>query len=252
MTFDDGYRDNYLFAYPVLKRHGLPARIFLATGFIDTFEAPWWDQIYRFFRTNSDKTILKAMLAGAPNDTITNLLNKSMFSLNLSEAVQSLIEEIKRLPDITRTEFLALLSASLPPRTDRPFLSWKEIQEMSPNKITFGAHTETHRFFPGNDLNEADWELKTSQRKIQRKLNQICNSFVYPFALDEERYQIAKSILQENDFISACSEQRGINTNGVDPFRLKRISAAGLDIPNLAYAIVSQQGKHFLSKLFHE
>ena len=35
ITFDDGYRDNLEIAAPILKRRGLPATLFVASGFID-------------------------------------------------------------------------------------------------------------------------------------------------------------------------------------------------------------------------
>lgn len=35
ITIDDGFLDNYNVAYPILKRHALPATIFIATGYIN-------------------------------------------------------------------------------------------------------------------------------------------------------------------------------------------------------------------------
>lgn len=44
ITFDDGYRDNYTTAAPILRDLGLPATFFIATGFIGSDKVPWWDE----------------------------------------------------------------------------------------------------------------------------------------------------------------------------------------------------------------
>lgn len=42
VTFDDGYRDNYTLAYPMLKRLGVPFTVYVTTGFIDNRIPMWW------------------------------------------------------------------------------------------------------------------------------------------------------------------------------------------------------------------
>lgn len=42
LTFDDGYRDNYTLAYPMLKRLNVPFTVYVTTGFIDNQLPMWW------------------------------------------------------------------------------------------------------------------------------------------------------------------------------------------------------------------
>jgi len=44
ITFDDGYKDNYEYAAPILKELGLQATFFVVSQFIDTDFVPWWDR----------------------------------------------------------------------------------------------------------------------------------------------------------------------------------------------------------------
>ena len=44
ITFDDGYRDNYENAAPVLERLSLPATFFVVSRWLDTAVVPWWDE----------------------------------------------------------------------------------------------------------------------------------------------------------------------------------------------------------------
>ena len=57
ITIDDGFQDNYTLAYPILKTHGVPATIFLATDFLDTRRAPWPTQIVEALERTSKDTL---------------------------------------------------------------------------------------------------------------------------------------------------------------------------------------------------
>jgi peptidoglycan/xylan/chitin deacetylase (PgdA/CDA1 family) len=54
ITIDDGYLDNYTYAYPVLKKYDFPATIFLIVGFIgNRSDFMTWEQI----KTMSDNNV---------------------------------------------------------------------------------------------------------------------------------------------------------------------------------------------------
>lgn len=42
LTFDDGYRDTFDIAYPILKKHNIPFAVYVTTGFVDKTAKMWW------------------------------------------------------------------------------------------------------------------------------------------------------------------------------------------------------------------
>src|SRR5207245_5405986 len=52
ITFDDGYLDNYAVAFSILKNHRVSATFFVATGFVDNPQLPWWDELACMGRTS--------------------------------------------------------------------------------------------------------------------------------------------------------------------------------------------------------
>ncbi len=49
ITFDDGYLDNLEIAHPILGQHGIPATIFVSTGYVDRPHGYWWDELEAIF-----------------------------------------------------------------------------------------------------------------------------------------------------------------------------------------------------------
>ena len=43
ITIDDGYKDVFINAYPILRKYDLPATVFLSTGYIGNGKLFWWE-----------------------------------------------------------------------------------------------------------------------------------------------------------------------------------------------------------------
>ena len=169
LTFDDGWRDNYDNAYPVLKAMGIPALIFLTTGRLES-QSPFW--VERLRAACADAEILQRARLVLRADVARDMRKIS---------VEDVTEHLKRLPAEQRNRLLrTILGNSSTPNASDAMLDWLQVREMAANGIEFGGHTDTHPLLTYEDDDTIARELHTCKHKIERAIGRTVQAFAYP------------------------------------------------------------------------
>jgi peptidoglycan/xylan/chitin deacetylase (PgdA/CDA1 family) len=189
VTFDDGWRDNYLHAYPVLRQLGIPATIFLATQFVGTDEWFWPERLAYI--------LLGRMGRSARHN------DERMWSEAEVEAECGRWKRMRRA-DIDRAlgELMRERAMSLP--RERAVMNWDEVAEMSQHRISFGSHSLTHAILTREYPQEVDRELRESLRELrERKVNWL-PVFCYPNG--DYSVEIIDQVKAAGYLAAVCSE----------------------------------------------
>lgn len=175
ITFDDGYKDNYEFAFPILKKYNAPATVFLATGPVEEKNLFWWDKInYALFHTDMESIDLNHI--GAYQLCCNE--DKVLAGLNIQEKLKKMDNNKK---ETVIEELINLTDVNIPEKLGKKYLlSWNEIKKMNKNNIEFGSHTVTHPILTNVSLDKAKWELINSKKCIEENLETEVESFAYP------------------------------------------------------------------------
>ena len=223
ITFDDGWLDNYLYAYPILKKNGMPATIFLPTSFIGTDRWFWPDRLSYLLRNcHSDK--LPEEKKEAIQSLVRNYLTLgSVETITCLDEIDPVIESFKRLPAEMIENFIreasSLLGAEVP--HDRLMLNWDEIREMSGGGISFGAHSASHQILTNLSLEDACTEIERPLKVLRAQNISLSPVFCYPNGnYDRDIVECVRS----------CGYQAAVSTHfghescfPQDPYSLKRI-----------------------------
>jgi peptidoglycan/xylan/chitin deacetylase (PgdA/CDA1 family) len=174
LTFDDGYADNYQLAYPILKRLGLPATFFLATGFVGTPEAPWTAR-------------LEQLLASPAGEAPSPQLLCELKALPVAEA-EARVEawegrcqvpgarcQVKAGPSLPGTWHLAPGTAS-----EASMMSWEQVRRMRADGFEFGGHTRRHALLTVEEPGRAREEIEGSYADLLTHLGPGQYGFAYP------------------------------------------------------------------------
>lgn len=221
ITFDDGYIDNYTNAYPILKSRGLPAIIFLTTGYIESDRPFYWDlAAYCFYHTKKEA----AELPCVGTQFWSNETTRDRVMYRWIEAIKMLPEGEKQLA-VTRLP--EILGVNIPGRAfANTMISWTHAREMSDNGIEMGGHTVNHPILTRISLGEAISEIVKSKQRIEDELRKPVSTFAYPNGqLADFNMEIAQQVKQagyESAF-SLLSGPTRYATVARQPFAIRRI-----------------------------
>ena len=161
ITFDDGYKDNFTHAFPILKNLELPATIFLTTGAIESGNWLWHDHVFEAFHyTQAQKFVLENR-----THLLTTMREKRM-------ALHTTLNRLRELHPLPRNKIIQELVRQLDPQPTslrgQDKLAWDDVKIMSEHNITFGAHTVSHPILSRLSFEEACREIMDSKEVIEK------------------------------------------------------------------------------------
>lgn len=228
VTFDDGWKDNFINAYPILKKYKIPAAIFLTTEYIGTGKRFWQERLNHMlkilhYRCKSDIKLNKKTL----NKYRESELRKIIISdgRDLEEKISSFVAKQKQYKEDIIEELIDALTSFLEKEGYKitqvnDFMSWDEIRIMSNGGVDFGSHGKSHRILTQNQ-SIAPEEILESKEIIEKKLEKEINSFSYP---NGSYTQEIVKLVKKSGYCITFGTKSGFVTSKDDPFTLKRIN----------------------------
>jgi peptidoglycan/xylan/chitin deacetylase (PgdA/CDA1 family) len=224
LTVDDGYRDFYLNAYPVLREFNYPATVFITTGFINEQLKFWWDIIeYSFLKTDVKQIDLDCV---SPDRLNVEAMDKTA----RYDIADKVINHCKKLENSKRLEFIddlvLRLGIDISEMNDIRYqpLKWNEILEMKANGIEFHSHTITHPILTSLSSDQKCKEITEPREEIKKKLGSDADLFCYPNGQYKDIDEECVRYIVKAGYISAVTAVEGFNgiNETDDVYYLKR------------------------------
>ena len=220
ITFDDGFKNVYDFAYPFLRKNQIPASIFVSTSFVDSDETIWFCKLNHAL-AKSKKTAFEWK---GRKYNLSQPIQKARTSKELQR-------ELKKLPQTVLLSELDNITHDLtgtfeqPLEADSPYriISSDEMIDMySSGIVEFGAHTHTHAILSLLNPDEQAIEIKKSVDTVSSIIGRDCRYFAYPNGKKWDYNVTTLKILRDNNIEKCLSTQPGTITNKTSDMDLFR------------------------------
>ena len=172
ITLDDGWVDNYTYAYPILKEFDLPATIFLVSNMIDTNHYFWPEKLGLLLNNKTTKALLETQIKAKYDSDLSDYdgligLLKSEDDKSIIQFLDSVEKEAESSDNIFEKE--------------RQILNRKELIEMARSGLVdYGSHTENHIRLDKVSIKQSIHEITESKKCLETLLNTTISAFCYP------------------------------------------------------------------------
>ena len=242
-TFDDGYRDNLKYAYPIFKRRQLPLTLYVPTNYPDGRGALWWDALERVIaEAPSDITLRRdGQIWRLP--TATDADKEHSF-----EQIYWWLREIDE--DAQRRAIRAIAEdhgIDLDAECRKEVMTWDEIRVMAADPlVTIGAHTKDHYAIAKLPEDAAMDQMVGSADRLEQELGVRPVHFAYPYGDPGSAGQRDFALAAKAGFKTAVTTRKGmLFADHKDHLTaLPRVSLNG-DYQSLTYTAVYLSGAPF-------
>ncbi len=220
ITFDDGYEDNFSVALPILRRHGLAATFFVATGFLDG-GCMWNDRIVEAVR-RSTRGVLDLGQMGHAEFGVHPIADNA----GQRRAIAAILPRAKYLEPAQRLQFshrLAELAQVQSP--SGLMMTSQQVQQLHRSGMQIGAHTVGHPILARLSHADAQREIGDSKRQLEAITGAPVTLFAYPNGRRGDDYDDATvALVREAGFEAAVSTDWGAASRGSKRFELPRFT----------------------------
>ncbi len=171
VTFDDGYRDFADHAWPILRRQGIPAVLFVPTAYPgDPGRVFWWDRLY--------SAVSRASATGI--DTPVGELRLESTSDRV-DAYRLLRSTVKSLPHEEGMKLVDEVCETLgAPPARSEVLGWPELRRLESEGVDLAPHSRTHPLLDKVPVETARAEIVGSLEDLEREVGRASRVFAYP------------------------------------------------------------------------
>jgi peptidoglycan/xylan/chitin deacetylase (PgdA/CDA1 family) len=226
ITFDDGYRSNLAIAGPILADCGLPATVFVTSGFVDRTVNLWFHRLEMALAKTElaaadvrvgDEIVQISMVTPAARRRSLSALQFALKSLP-QEQLYAAVEEIEQSVHVSPKE-------SEMPDIFEP-LSWNDIYHMSRDGVfEFGAHTHEHLILGRCSRETARREIHLSRDKLAEATGVTPTLFAYPNGQPGDYTTESAELLHEAGFVASMTMSPGFINRADYLYALPRYGA---------------------------